>query len=77
MPDAPTLTPDPVVEFYKQFVDREQIRRNLKLTVEERLLQLMEMQKSAVAAKRADRAKRFGGLEAIPELEALIEERER
>lgn len=29
---------DPVVECYMQFVDREALRENLKLTVEERLL---------------------------------------
>jgi hypothetical protein len=29
---------DPVVEYYMQFVDREALRENLKLTVEERIL---------------------------------------
>jgi len=28
---------DPVIEYYKKFVDREALRENLKLTVEERL----------------------------------------
>jgi hypothetical protein len=28
---------DPVIEFYMQFVDRESLRANLKLTVDERL----------------------------------------
>lgn len=37
-----TERPDPIVEYYKQFVDREALRTNLKLTPEERLLKLEE-----------------------------------
>jgi hypothetical protein len=34
---------DPIIEYYKQFVDRERLRANLRLTVDERLLQLQQM----------------------------------
>ena len=47
MPDAHILQPDPVIDAYKKDVDRALIRRNLALTVEERFLQLMDMQKFA------------------------------
>jgi hypothetical protein len=36
---------DPVIEAYKKDVDRTLIRENLKLTVEQRLLNLMSMQR--------------------------------
>ena len=38
---------DPVVSAYLADVDRSLIRRNLKLSVEERFLQLMELQRFA------------------------------
>jgi hypothetical protein len=47
------IEPDPVIEFYKKDVDRTLIRENLKLTVEERFLKLMELQKFADALRRA------------------------
>ena len=34
---------DPVVEYYKQFVDLTLIRENLKLTVEQRLINLQRV----------------------------------
>jgi hypothetical protein len=34
--------PDPIIEFYKQFVDRNKLRENLRLTVDERLRRLCE-----------------------------------
>jgi hypothetical protein len=37
---------DPIIEYYKQFVDRKRLRANLMLTVDERLRRL---QQSAVA----------------------------
>jgi hypothetical protein len=55
MPDVPTLEPDPVIEAYKKDVDRTLIRRNLQLTVEERFLQLMDMQKFAEELRAAGR----------------------
>jgi hypothetical protein len=36
------LGPDPVIEYYKQFVDRAKLRENLKLSVDERLARLQE-----------------------------------
>lgn len=41
--------PDPVIEFYKKDVDRDAIRRNLSLTVDQRLERLMSEQKKAAA----------------------------
>ena len=38
---------DPVIEAYKRDADRTLLRQNLKLNVEERLRQLMELQKFA------------------------------
>jgi hypothetical protein len=38
--DDLVIPPDPVIEYYKQFVDRAALRENLKLTVEERLEKL-------------------------------------
>jgi DnaJ-domain-containing protein 1 len=48
-----TIEPDPVIEFYKKDVDRTLIRENLKLTVEQRFLKLMELQKFAEELRRA------------------------
>jgi hypothetical protein len=51
---------DPVVEAYKKHVDRTLLRKNLKLTIEERLLQLArlhefaeELRRSRCAARKA------------------------
>jgi hypothetical protein len=44
---------DPVIEVYKQGIDRTLLRENLKLSVEERLRQLMELQKFAEELHRA------------------------
>jgi hypothetical protein len=44
---------DPVVEAYLPGVDRSLIRKNLTLSVEERFLQLMELQRFAEELKRA------------------------
>ncbi len=46
---------DPVIEYYKQFVDREALRENFKLTVEQRIhkheamLKLEEARRSSTA----------------------------
>jgi hypothetical protein len=53
MRDLPPITPDPVIEEYKKHVDRTLLRENLKLTQEERLLQLMDMQRFAEELRRA------------------------
>jgi hypothetical protein len=49
---------DPVVEAYKKDVDLSLLRRNLGLTVEERFLQLMELQRFADELARAGRRAR-------------------
>ena len=41
------LPPDPVIEAYKKDVDRTLIRENLKLTVQERLDNLVSLQEFA------------------------------
>ena len=59
VPDAPPLLPaevDRLVEELKKDVDRTLIRENLKLTVEERLIQLMRFQEFAEELRRAGRA---------------------
>ncbi len=47
------LEPDPVIEAYKVHVDRTLIRENLKRSVEERFLNLMELQRFAEELRRA------------------------
>ncbi len=44
---ATELEPDPVIEAYKKDVDRTLIRENLKLTVDQRLENLMRLQEFA------------------------------
>jgi hypothetical protein len=59
VPDASPLPPakvDRLVEELKKDVDRTLIRENLKLTVEERLVQLMRLQEFAEELRRAGRA---------------------
>ena len=52
------LEPDPVIEFYKRDVDRTRLRENLARTVEERLAQLVDMQRLHEEARRAGEALR-------------------
>ena len=47
-----------MIEVYKKDVDRTLIRENLKLTVEERFLKLIELQKFAAELQRAGKAAR-------------------
>jgi hypothetical protein len=51
--------PDPVVRAYLAGVDRTLLRKNLTLSPEQRLLQLMELQRFAVELRGAGR--RAGG----------------
>jgi hypothetical protein len=44
---------DPVIEAYKKDVDRTLLRENLKLTVEQRLRNLMELQRLSEELRRA------------------------
>jgi len=46
---------DLVVSAYRAHVDRTLIQKNLKLSVEERFLQLMELQRLAVELREAGR----------------------
>jgi len=50
---AAGLLPDPVIDAYKRDIDRTLLRENLKLTVEERFLKLMELQQFATELRRA------------------------
>jgi hypothetical protein len=45
--------PDPVIEAYKKDVDRTLLRENLKRSVEERLRDLMRLQRFAEEWRRA------------------------
>jgi hypothetical protein len=58
MKDQKPLPVDPVIEAYKRDVDRSLIERNLRLSVDERFLQLMELQQFAEELRRAGRAAR-------------------
>lgn len=51
---------DPVIEAYKRDVDRTLLRKNLRLTPEERILAAMELQKLAEEVRRAGREARRG-----------------
>jgi hypothetical protein len=51
--------PDPVIELYKRDVDRTLIRENLRRSVEERFVRLMELQRFAAELRRA--GQRLGG----------------
>ncbi len=52
---------DRVIERYKQDVDRTLLRKNLSLTPEQRLLQLMELQRFAEELRRAGKEARRRG----------------
>ena len=54
---ATELEPDPVIEAYKKDVDRTLIRENLKLTVDERLRNLMSLQEFAEELQKGLRKK--------------------
>ncbi len=46
---------DPVIDAYKGGVDRTLLRENLKLTVEQRFLKLMDLQRFAEGLRAAGR----------------------
>ena len=57
------LQSDPVIDAYKRDIDQTLLRENLKLTVEERFLKLMELQRFATELRRAGQhASREGGM---------------
>lgn len=49
---------DPVIELYKKDVDRTLIRKNLKLSHEERLQNAMKLQRFAQELRKAGRRKK-------------------
>ena len=51
-----THDPDPVIEAYKRDIDRTLLRENLRRTVEERLANLVALQRLAEEARRAGAA---------------------
>jgi hypothetical protein len=53
-----TDEPDPVIEAYKKDVDRTLLRKNLKLTVEQRFEKLKALQQFAEELRRAGRKAR-------------------
>ena len=54
---AAGFEPDPVVEVYKRDIDRTLLRQNLRRSVTERVANLMALQRLAVEAGRAGRAR--------------------
>lgn len=55
MPNQADTKVDPVIEKYKEGIDRTLLRENLRLNIEDRLRQLMELQKFAEELQRAGR----------------------
>jgi hypothetical protein len=55
---GPEFEPDPVIEAYKKDVDRTLLCENLKRTVEERLANLVALQRLAEEARNAGRPRR-------------------
>jgi hypothetical protein len=51
----PTLDPDPAVEAYKPGIDVTLLRENLKLTPDQRVRRLVELQRAAEELRRAGR----------------------
>ena len=58
---AAGFEPDPVIEAYKRDVDRTLLRQNLRRSVTERVANLMALQRLAVEARRAGRARERNG----------------
>ncbi len=56
-----SLEPDPVIEAYKQHIDRTLLIENLKLTPTERLRKLMALQQFATALREAGKRVRRTG----------------
>lgn len=52
---------DAVIEAYKKHIDRTLIRENLRLTVDQRFQQLMELQRFAEQLQNAGRQARQSG----------------
>jgi len=59
MPEDEHRYIDPVIEAYKRDIDRTLIEKNLRLSVDERFLQLIELQRFADELRRAGKAARM------------------
>ena len=57
-PPMPAFPPDPVIEAYKEGVDRALIRRNLERSIEQRIEHLQAL---VTHAEFSERARRGGG----------------
>jgi hypothetical protein len=57
-PASESAEPDPIVRAYLAGIDRTLLAKNLSLTPEERLRQLMDLQRMAAELQRAGRAAR-------------------
>ena len=55
MQETPALEPDPVIEAYKKDVDETLLIEALRLTPEQRLRKLMDMQVEAEELRRSGR----------------------
>ncbi|HWW92184.1 MAG TPA: hypothetical protein VN375_02370 [Vicinamibacteria bacterium] len=60
MSSTVSLEPDPLIEAFKRDIDRTLLRQNLARTVEERLRNLIELQRFARELVRAGREARDG-----------------
>lgn len=77
-PPTPPLEPDPVIEAYKERIDRSLLRERLKRTPTERIEDLASLAAFAEELSRAKRREeRPKDLEAVAELEALRDEQNR
>jgi hypothetical protein len=76
-PRPADIVPDPVIEAFKKDVDRTLLRENLKLTPDQRVRKLAHFMRSLEEVRAAGAAGRPKDFQAIAELEALREERDR
>ena len=58
VPDDTQAGPDPVVEAYKKDIDRSLLRENLRRPVEERIRNLVRLQRFADELRRVGRSRR-------------------
>jgi hypothetical protein len=58
VPEPVALDPDPIIEAYKQDVDRTLLRENLKLTAEQRLMKLQGFVRLVAQLREAGRRAR-------------------
>lgn len=71
--EPPRIPDDPLSRYFRERVDMTLLRKNLTLTVEQRLDQLMELQRFAEEVRAAGHV--LCGDETRPELERLLKSR--